>query len=123
MSDHHKFPLYDTLTQKFNQKLKLGNFSVNSEYRKRLHHILNLATPDQYEQIVVILIHYYMITNPGLTEEQVKEEFISGKNKSRKTYDGELPYKLDISGSGKGMSIEIDSIPAQVCAILGSYCE
>jgi len=113
----HSLPLYDYLARKLSDKISQGNFSVTPNYKAKLCAALSSLTIEQAEQIALLIIHYYFLTNSG------RNPFIPENCVSRGTSRGRnLPYGIKISPSGKGFSFDIDKFPASFQALLGIYC-
>jgi len=109
----HPLPLYDALAKKLSEKLSQGNFSVTPNYRVRLRTVLSSLSKDQAEQVALLLIHYHFLNNPE--SNPFTPENCTSKNRN-------LPYGIKISPSGKGLSFDLDKLPASFQALLGTYC-
>lgn len=110
-------PLYDNLTKQLSEKVSKGNFSVTPEYRSKLYSMLSSLTIEQSEQITLLIIHYYFLTNND--KNPFTNENCNQKGGSRMR---NLPYGIKISPSGKGFSFDIDKVPILFQALLGMYC-
>jgi hypothetical protein len=103
-------PMYDTLAEKLaNQE----NFLITTDYKNRLNFTLSNLDPSRANQVAILLIHFYFLTNPNLNP------FVLTKSTSRNS----LPYDIKMSSSGsKGCSFDLDQLSPQFQAILGMYC-
>ena len=107
-------PLYNTLAHQLTQKIREGKFSITSDYKNRLTIALNSLSRDHAEQITVLIIHYFYLTNVQ-GNPFIRDEFTTkGSFK--------LPYEMRVSTTGKGLSFNIDAFPSSFQALLGIYC-
>lgn len=102
------FPMYDEIIKKINDRASKGNFSINSDFKTKLCNRLCSLQKDHTEQIALLIIHYYFLTDQG-------NPFIR---------DGraQLPYGIKENVLGKGCSFDIDQMPVNLQLILGIYC-
>ena len=111
-------PLYDTLSVKVMQRINQNTFSITPEYKLKLINVLNSLDPAKASEICLLVIHYYFLTirdsNPFIPSNCTA--------KSSRNIANNLPYDIRVSSSGKGISFDIDKLPAQFQALLGICC-
>lgn len=113
-----ELPLYTNLAQQLSEKVSQGNFLITPDYRSKLCNVLSSLGVNQSEQIALLLIHYYFLTNPNKNPFTYENCNSKSGNRSRN-----LPFGIKISPSGKGFSFDIDKLPIAFQALLGSYCQ
>ena len=107
-----RLPIYDLLVSQLTQKAESGTVSVGPEYTARLSAVLSSLAPNQAEQVALLLIHYYFLTNPSGTNPFVQRSTTKGSR---------LPYGIKMS-PGKGFSFDPASLSPSFQALLGTYC-
>lgn len=97
-----EIPLYDKLLDLSKQKkttVSLDNIS----------NILDNMLPEQGEEILLLIIHYYNSNNTNL------DNF----SKSKKL---NYPYGIKVLNGGKGISFNIYDLPSELQSIITEYC-
>jgi len=99
MNSHiQKLPLYDL----FNTKHEAP---ITQAYIDKLTTTLSSLTPDQAQQVALLLIHHYHLTQSYPFDRST------------------LPYGMKISSSGKGFSFDLSTLPNTFILLLGNYCQ
>ena len=107
-------PLYNNLSEKLTTRMSHGHFSITPEFRTKLCTTLNSLSVNQSEQVTILIIHYYYLTN--FSHNPFHPDVCLPKSKN-------LPFGIKISPSGKGFSFDIDGLPIALQALLGMYCD
>lgn len=116
-------PLYDRLAEQLNEKISQGNFSISSEYRKKLRKVLNSLNQDQANQVALLLIHYYFLTVPSSQPFTVSNLKTGTRTHGAQSIGAQvLPFGIRVSPSGQGFSFELDQLNGSIQALLGTYC-
>lgn len=109
------FPLWDELMNKYNERSPEQN-KFNPQDKERIISTILSATPEQSDQIALILVHHYFLKNPGsnpFANLQIK--------KSGRGAQAFLPYGIKI-GQGGGLSFELDQLPGDLIGVLKIFC-
>uniref|UniRef100_A0A6C0IX94 Uncharacterized protein n=1 Tax=viral metagenome TaxID=1070528 RepID=A0A6C0IX94_9ZZZZ len=107
-------PMYDLLVSQLNEKMATQPFTLDHDYIVRLSTVLNALETDQAEQVALLLIHHYFLSNPGAPSPFVPKTTSRGSS-------SRLPYEIKMS-TGRGFSFDPASTPALFQALLGILC-
>lgn len=108
------FPLYDNLATKLSQR---PQFTLTPDYQLRIYNTLNNLSTEHFEQIGLLLMHFYFLMNPYTNPFTLSNCNHKSSNRSH------LPFDIKTNSSGVGFSFDlIKSLPPQCQAILGIYC-
>lgn len=110
-----RLPLYDNLSRELETRMSKGNFSLPNDFNEYLSTALTSLNKEQAEQVVLLITHYYFLTN---SDNPFTAENCNPKQKGK----SRLPYGMKIGPSGKGLSLNLNAIPPAFLALLGIYC-
>lgn len=97
-------PLFDQLRDKIIAK---GSQVVPD--RNTLAEVLNNLDPQQANELTILIIHYYFLTNPGMTS-LFKDKTLRG------------PYGIKVSSGGKGISLDLNLTPDPLILLIAEFC-
>lgn len=109
------FPLYDSLYTKVAIRISTGWIAPT---RERIADVLSQLDTNLGQQVSLLLIHYWFLINPQINPWTPDLITLEGR-KSRKQA---LPYGMKISSGGKGVSVDINSIPDPLLLVLAEFC-
>lgn len=112
-------PLYDTLVGKLAKRVNQGNLTITPEYKLRLTSILSNLDPSRANEVALLLIHYYFLTNHDSNPFTTANCNVKPSSRSNVNV---LPYDIKIGSLGKGCSFDLDKLPIEFQALLGIYC-
>lgn len=107
-------PMYDLLVSNLTERMNSQPYSIGPDYVAKLAAIINSLTPDQAEQVALLLIHNYFLMNPAGPNPFVSK--VTGRGTGH-----HLPYDIKMS-SGKGFSFDLASLQIQLQALIGTFC-
>lgn len=113
MSGAKLLPMYDLLVQRLNERMASQPIAIDADYMAKLSLVLSSLNPNQAEQVALLLIHHYFLTNPEGPHPFVHKS--NGRGSAR------LPYEIKMS-TGRGFSFDPASMPTFMQALIGLYC-
>ncbi len=106
-------PIYEILRESLFKRIGQGWVCPT---REKIASALNQSEPEQGQQIVLLMIHYYFMFNSQSNPFTLENCETARRSKST------LPFGIKVSPGGKGLSVDLNSAPDALVMLLAEFC-